>query len=284
MTGRKIISPHALNTWLTDQIQKVVGCHDCKLTWKYRLQEPEKHGGCNWSGLNLRYGEGTDHTSAVNAAITIERDAYEKFNLEEEQLSARNVTSSIKLVMLPRLLYGPIFHLDANLINARRELDPINSMERWRDDGVILLAMAGIAHEEARAGKGGNVEERKRKAARHLYTIKSDEPVRADDTYSRVEKILWGEATNQNQANDVEVVCEAILWSAILVTRDGGSKTQRNGILGNRDKLHHQFGVQILRPEEAAELIKTKIAERDEFNAQVAALTSAALPEWAGRD
>jgi hypothetical protein len=136
--------------------------------------------------------------------------------------------------MLPRLLYGPIFHLDANLINARQELDPINSMERWRDDGVILLAMAGIAHEEARAGKGGNVEERKRKAARHLYTIKSDEPVRADDTYSRVEKILWGEATNQNQANDVEVVCEAILWSAILVTRDGGSKTQRNGILGRK--------------------------------------------------
>ncbi len=76
MPARKIVSPSDLNAWLTAQIRKVDGCKDCQLTWKYRLREPEKHGGCNWSELNLRYGEGTDHTTAINAALTIEREAF----------------------------------------------------------------------------------------------------------------------------------------------------------------------------------------------------------------
>ena len=84
MSERKIVSASQLNAWLTAQIQKVDGCEDCELTWKYRLRGPEKHGGCNWSELNLRYGEGTDHNTAVKAALTIEREAFEQFNLEEE--------------------------------------------------------------------------------------------------------------------------------------------------------------------------------------------------------
>ena len=82
MSIRKIVSPIELNTWLTDRIQEVDGCEDCKLTWKYRLQEPEMNGGCNWSSLNLHYGEGTDHDTAMNAACEIGREATNKFNLE----------------------------------------------------------------------------------------------------------------------------------------------------------------------------------------------------------
>jgi hypothetical protein len=186
--------------------------------------------------------------------------------------------------MLPRMLLGPTFHLDANLINARQKLDAVNRMEHWRDEGVILLVMAGVAHEESQAGAGGNVEARKRKAAGHFYTINLDGDVNADDTYARVEAILWGQAADDNQSNDVEVVCEAIHWHAILVTRDGDSKAQLAGILGNRDRLREQFDIRILRPEEAVEFIRGKIAQRDEFNAQVAALTGAAIPDWAGRD
>ncbi len=68
------------------------------------------------------------------------------------------------------------------------------------------------------------------------------------------------------------------------MTSDGGSKEQPAGILGNRDRLREQFAVLILRPEEAVQFIRGKLAERDEFNAQVAALTGAPLPDWAGRD
>lgn len=284
MPERKIVSPSQLNVWLTAQIQKVDGCKDCELTWKYRLREPEKHGGCNWSELNLRYGEGTDHDTAVMAALNIEREAFEQFNLENEPSPPPHAAPEFKAKMLPRLLRTPIFHLDANLINARQKLDAVNRMEHWCDEGVILLVMAGIAHEEAQAGAGGNVEERKRKAAGHIYTINDEGVAKADDTYARVEAILWGQATDDNQANDVEVICEAIKWHAILVTRDGSSKEQPAGILGNRDRLREQFDILILRPEEAVEFIRGKIAERDEFNAQFAALTSAALPEWSGRD
>lgn len=281
MPERKIVSPSQLNAWLTTQIQKVDGCKDCELTWKYRLREPEKHVGCNWSEVNLRYGEGTDHDTAVKAALTIERDAFEQFNLEEEPSPLPRAAPEFNANMLPRLLRTPIFHLDANLINARQKLDTVNRMEHWRDEGVILLVMAGIAHEEAQAGAGGNVEARKRKAAGHIYTINDQGAAKADDTYARVEAILWGQATDDNQANDVEVVCEAIKWHAILVTRDGDSKEQPAGILGNRDRLREQFDILIFRPEEAVEFIRGKIEERDKFNTQVAALTGAALPEYA---
>ena len=46
-------------------------------------------------------------------------------------------------------------------------------------------------------------------------------------------------------------------------------------------------GTKLVPPESAGrmwEFVRGKIAERDEFNARVAALTGAALPEWAGRD
>jgi hypothetical protein len=122
MAGRKIVSPTELNTWLTAQIQKVDGCKDCKLTWKHRLLEPEKHGGCNWSELNLRYGDGTDHDTAVKAALTIEREAFEQYNLEEEPPPPPLVAPKFKVVMLPRLLHGPIFHLDANLMLMSQEV------------------------------------------------------------------------------------------------------------------------------------------------------------------
>lgn len=147
-----------------------------------------------------------------------------------------------------------------------------------------MLVMAGVAHEESQAGAGGNVEARKRKAAGHLYTINDDGDAKVDDTFARVETILWGQAVNDNQANDVAVVCEAIQWHAVLVTRDGGSKAQPAGILGNRDRLREQFDIRILRPEEAVEFIRGKIVERDQLNAQVAALTGATLPDWTGRD
>lgn len=240
--------------------------------------------GCNWSELNLRYGKGTDHDNAVKAALTIEREAFEQFNLEEEPPLPPSVAPEFKENMLPRLLRVPVFHLDANLINARQRLDTVNRMEHWRDEGVISLVMADVAHEEARAGVGGNVEARKRKAAGHIYTINDDGDAKADDISARVEAILWGQAADENQLNDVEVVREAIHWHAILVTSDGGSKEQPAGILGNRDTLREQFDIRILRPEEAVEFIRGKIAERDEFNARLASLTGAALPKWAGRD
>lgn len=285
MTERRFVSPAELNAWLTGEIRKVDGCHSCELTWKYRLRYPEQHGGCNWSELNLRLGEDADRSVAKKAAAEIEVRAFELFNLEDEPPPAPRAPAKELLVdMQRRMLYTPVFHLDANLINARQKLEAVNQLEKWRDDDVICLAMAGVAHTEAQAGAGANAEARKSKAASHIFTINDAGEAEDDDTYAKVEKILWGEAANDNQANDVEVVCEAIKWHAILVTEDGGSKAQPGGILGNREKLHQQFGVLIYRPEEAVEFIRSKVAERDQFNAQIAAMTGKPMPAWTGKD
>lgn len=284
MPDRKVVSPADLNAWLTAEIRKVDGCHACQLTWKYRLRDPKQHGGSNWSELNLRLGDGTDRDAAVKAAAQIEVRAFELFNLEDEPPPLPLAPVEFRIEMQRRMLFVPVFHLDANLINARQKLDTVNQLEKWRDDEVICLAMAGVAHAEAQAGAGANAEARRRKAATHLFTINDAGEAKEDDTYAKVEKILWGEAADDNQANDVEVVCEAIKWHAILVTMDGGSKEQPGGIIGNREALREQFGVQIHRPEEAVEFIRSKIAQRDEFNAQVVALTKGQVPAWTGRD
>lgn len=84
MTKRKVISSTELNIWLTHEIRSIVGCEQCELTWKYRLLEPEKHDGCNWSSLNLRLGEDTDRNTALRAAQEIEIRASKLFNLEED--------------------------------------------------------------------------------------------------------------------------------------------------------------------------------------------------------
>lgn len=286
MPQRKPVSPTELNNWLTNEIRKVEGCHDCALTWKYRLRYPEQHEGCNWSELTLRLGEDADIHVASAAAAKIEAHAFELFNLEDDLPALSQATATeFKMDMQRRMLYTPVFHLDANLINARQKLEAVNQLEKWRGDDVICLVMAGIAHTEAQAGAGGNVQARTRKAASHIFTINDAGEAKEDDSYAKVKKILWGDgAINDNQANDVEVVCEAIKWNAILVTRDGGSKAQPGGILGNREEFLRQFCLRIFRPEEAVEYIQSKITERDAFNAQVAAFSGKPVPEWTGRD
>lgn len=286
MSERKIVSPTELNDWLTNEIRKVDGCHQCELTWKYRLRYPEEHEGCNWSGLTLRLGEDADIRVATEAAAKIEVHAFELFNLEDEPPPQSQATAiELEVNMQLRMLYKPVFHLDANLINARQKLEAVNQLEKWRDDDVICLVMAGAAHAEAQAGAGGNAKARTRKAASHIFTINDAGEAKEDDSYTKVKKILWGDGTvNDNQANDVEVVCEAIKWHAILVTKDGGSKSQPGGILGNREELLRQFRVRIYRPEEAVEYIRSKITERDKFNSQVAALSGKPAPEWTGQD
>jgi len=285
MVERKVVSSAELNDWLTGEIRRVAGCEQCELTWKYRLREPEKHGGCNWSSLNLQLGEDTNRDVAVQASIKLEVRALALFNLEDNVTPISPVKSdSLAPEMERRLLYMPVFHLDTNLINARQVNVAVNRLEKWRTDGVICVAMAGVAHAEAQAGKGTGALARQRKAATHLYTISDAGEAKKDETFTKIEKILWGEAKDENQANDVKILCEAIKWHAILVTNDGDSRSQKGGILGYRDAMRKQFGIEIYRPEEAVVIIKRKIAERDARNAEIAGITGMSVPPWSGQD
>jgi len=178
-----------------------------------------------------------------------------------------------------RLLYIPVLHIDTNLINARQKLPAVNQLERWFEDGVILINMSGTAHAEAQAD--GNVQ-RARKANQQIFT--ATDPVAEDDpAYRRVEAALFPTgAQDENQKNDVRIIAEAAKYVAILVTGDGASRSQPGGILGNRHKFRNV--PTILSPDEAVDFVRSKIRERDDFNARVAREFGGDLPPWTGQD
>jgi hypothetical protein len=180
-----------------------------------------------------------------------------------------------------RLLYIPVLHIDTNLINARQKLAAVNQLEKWYADEVILINMAGTAREEASAG--GNAR-RSRKANQQIFTAT---PARSPDTarFKTIEGVLFpGGARDENQRNDVRIVADAVHYAAILVTNDGGSKSQPGGVLGNRNALTQRFDIRILTADEAVAFVRAKIRERDEFNRQVVREFGGQLPDWTGQD
>ncbi len=181
--------------------------------------------------------------------------------------------------MQRRALYIPPFHIDANLINARQKLPAVNQLEKWAEDGIICIDMSSVAREEARAGSNLN---RTQKADVQTHTLTP--PAEANDPdYQQIEAAIFPEgAKDGNQQNDIKIVCEAKKYAAILVTADGGSKTQPGGILGNRDKLKSMLN--ILSPDEAIDFVRSKIQERDDFNIRVQKEFGGEVPDWTGSD
>ena len=181
--------------------------------------------------------------------------------------------------MQRRALHIPVLHIDANLINARQKLSAVNQLEKWADDGIICINMSSTARNEARAG---NNSSRTRKADGQIHTLTP--PAEASNPqYQQIEAAIFPDgAKDENQQNDIKIVFEATKYAAILVTGDGGSKTQPGGILGNREKLRDML--KILSPDEAVNFVRSKIQKRDSFNHRVASEFGGELPEWTGRD
>lgn len=183
-------------------------------------------------------------------------------------------------IEMQRRMLPIMFHIDTNLINARGKLDTMNQIEKWANDEVILINMSGISHDEAKAG--GNVA-RTRKANTHIFTMPDEDVGPHDPLHRRIEEALFpGGAQDDNQRNDVRVVFEAAKYGAILITRDGGSRSQPGGMLGHRDKLRD--AVRIVSDVEAVELVRKKIQERDDFNRRVEREFGLPLPGWTGHD
>jgi len=200
------------------------------------------------------------------------------FNLKTLPLVQNNQEKTANLIR-KATLYIPILHIDANLINAHGQITQVNQLERWLEDGIILINMSSTAQIESQAG---NDHRRTRKVNQQIFTATS--PIQTNDPqFKKVELLLFPRgAQNENQRNDVRIVCEAAKYHAILVTGDGASKRQPGGILGNREKLRDI--VQIMSPNEAVEFVRKKIRERDEFNERVSKELGEGLPPWTGQD
>ena len=173
------------------------------------------------------------------------------------------------------------FYIDANRINARQGLPNMNQLEKWHSDHVISIQMAEEAHDEA---SRGDSPERTRKAKSYIYSIVSPEmQAQCQHILKEIECILFpGGVQSPSQLNDVTIVFNAAHYMAILVTNDGDSSTQPNGILGNRNGLAKY--VQVMRDSEAVELVRERIRQRDERARKVASMTGQPLPEWVCKD
>ena len=158
----------------------------------------------------------------------------------------------------------------------------MNQLEEWHRNGVISIQMPEEAHLE---GLKGENPDRAKKARSYIYSIVSqDMQGQYRLILEEIESILFPSgAQTVNQLNDVRIVFNAAYYMAILVTNDGASSNQPNGILGSKTKLA-KFGVQVMRDFEAVELVREKIKQRDERARSISSRTGQPLPEWVGTD
>jgi len=99
------------------------------------------------------------------------------------------------------------------------------------------------------------------------------------EEFIEIKKILFPtkKALTKNEENDVIIVLHANQTHSILITNDGGSKRQQNGMLGNKEHLLKEIGVKVMHDSEAVALVEQKIRERDERERRIAERTGEPL-------
>lgn len=185
-------------------------------------------------------------------------------------------------MQMPPRHVGLRFQIDTNRINSRQALQNMNQLEAWAAHGVIVLDMSEPALEEASAG---NDAKRRAKAVNHIFSMTYAGTPDDQAKIRRIEGILFPSgAANKNQQNDVEIVFNAGKYCYVLVTNEGGSKTQPGGILGNAENLKQELDIDVTNDVNAVELVKRSIAKRDALCRQISQEKGEPLPEWVERD
>jgi hypothetical protein len=177
---------------------------------------------------------------------------------------------------------GLMFHIDTNRINARQKLENMNRLESWARNDVVTLDMAEVTLNEATAGNNPH------RTAKAMDSISSETLATTPNEkkmLTTIEQILFpDDADDDNKRNDVEIIFNAAKYCRILITADGGSKTQPIGILGNAVSLKKAVGVEILTDVEAVALVERKILARDALCRRRAELEGTPIPDWVGKD
>jgi hypothetical protein len=173
------------------------------------------------------------------------------------------------------------FQIGTNRINSRQKLSAINQLEQWHRDEVIQLFISEVAYEESLTGAD---RRRLEKTMSHYYSETAISTSEERRQMAEIERILFpAGARTPNEKNDVEIVFNAAKYHAILVTNDGGSKSQPGGILGNRAALR-ALGINVMTGEEAVALVRSHIKDRDEQITRSCTIFRVPLPPWIGRD
>jgi len=146
------------------------------------------------------------------------------------------------------------FFLDTNRINAKQGCVHMNELEQLAADGFCELLMPMVSWDEAEAG----TDIKRKSKTWNYYFIGITHTEDQEYWYKVIENIVFPDgAKNQNEKNDIWILVTAREMNYPLVTNDGDSKSQRGGILGNRQHLK-EIGVDVLRDYEAVALVKTE--------------------------
>jgi hypothetical protein len=151
------------------------------------------------------------------------------------------------------------YHLDANRINAKREDEWMNQLEEWHRGGLIFLEMALPAYREAEYGDEG----RREKAADYTW-VEINNSLGGEDEFRRQIALATfsGGVKTRADHNDVEILLAAKMAGAALITRDGASKSQPQGILGSAHALA-KLGIRVLSAKDAVNEIANYLAARE---------------------
>jgi hypothetical protein len=183
---------------------------------------------------------------------------------------------------LPNRDTGLCFQIDTNRINSRQKDKQMNQIEKWNNDGVIFLYLTEPVVREA---KKGNSELRKKKVQRIGPKMETLASTAEEKIMREISMILFNRLpVNENERNDVEIVFNAKKYAGSLITEDGDSKRQPNGILGRRQELKRKLGVNIFRTLEAVNLIEKRIRLRDDRVRNYCENSCEQLPDWVGKD
>ena len=173
------------------------------------------------------------------------------------------------------------FQIDTNRINARQAIPELNLLEQWGRDKVIELFISEVAYEEALEG---NDPRRSAKTMSHYFSGTAITTPEETERMLEIEQVVFpAGAHTQGERNDIEIVFNADKYHAILVTADGGSKTQPRGILGSRGPLA-ALGIEVVTGEEAVAMVRRSIAARDQRIREGCSMYGVDLPEWIGKD
>jgi hypothetical protein len=177
-------------------------------------------------------------------------------------------------ILVRRKLPLPQFSLDSNCINALKNDEHVNQLERWEEDGVIELRLSEQAQREVeRAGRKQRAKALNRWVPFDLITTEQER-----STLTTIEQILARRGyLSANDRIDALIVFNAQKYHFILLTSD------RNLLL-NAEKLRFAVGAQIMTAEEAVRFISQEIWIRDKAALSLAERYRLLAPAWVGSD
>jgi hypothetical protein len=175
------------------------------------------------------------------------------------------------------LMFGMIFHLDANRVNARGSLPNICELEKWHHRGVIALEWSAPVYDELAhdAPDGRHWNKISGSLVANPAITTPSEQCQLDE----IEGIVFPGGTRDNtERNDALALFTAKKYFAIFVTNDGGGGKPR-GILTHKESLA-SIGVRVVSDEEAVTMVRARLNECARTERQLAEVSGESEPPW----